>query len=615
MAVDTVLEAEARLLFAGGGQLSSSQLPGGSGNPLTFKSSLTQGQNNDEKNSGFPLALKAVHDSVTLEVEIRSSIKLREEYLARLLELCGPDVSSIDLQKNLLDIIGVMDLLRSITVEIVESITRWRRGLPRPFPWQGPSATKKSYLMKISEDTKFLAEHPALESWLGMTLAHNPFFSLNNKCRKEQHDNESKSGKEPRASRKLLLASFHEDRLQAVEDAVRREEIHNGMVHRGEIGGMPVDILGGIDEDNESSENDVTKPEREEIDDLIAMESRLFFNNAALKNSTDNETPGSFSNDTDASAHVPATEVLLADRVRRKLEVISKRPKLRAKLVRLAQTSEQQLKAGQRRKKGMGASLRIGKRFRGSKPSKYSIGRSLASNSGGEGRSSGHSGGGKLSAQGGLGQEELRQLLFRNAGTKFDTVEWKWLMGRLDPKRTGRVWAEDLVALVELAPKGVNLFYFDADEDEKREKALKETERRRKAKHEKKGTDKNVSNDFDELENIELSSTMNSPGALRRAEEAAAIEAGADRAKHDFLPDVKRRRRKHTKRELEQIALLEDELEDLLEQNARTEEELEWWRNQHEWQVSFSNRKYQYIHIWPRSFLRALQLYSIIVPR
>ena len=112
---------------------------------------------------------------------------------------------------------------------------------------------------------------------------------------------------------------------------------------------------------------------------------------------------------------MPAREILLADRVRRKLKIISKRPKLRAKLVRLAQTNEQ-LKAGQRRKRAL-CLLENRQRF-GKQKARYSVGRSNTSNCGG----------GWRQPCGGLGQEELRQLLFRNAGIKFDTVEWKWLM-------------------------------------------------------------------------------------------------------------------------------------------------------------------------------------------
>ena len=174
-AVDDVLEAEARLLFADGGRM-----------PPT---DYTKPDSSAAASAGIPPSLLRVHDSVALEVEIRSSIKLREEYLARLTALCGPDVSPTDLQQNLLDTIGVLDLMRNITVEIVESITRWRRGLPRPFPWQGSQAAKTSYLMKISNDTKFLAQQPALEGWLGMSLGHNPFFTLNVKCRQQAQKN------------------------------------------------------------------------------------------------------------------------------------------------------------------------------------------------------------------------------------------------------------------------------------------------------------------------------------------------------------------------------------------------------------------------------------------
>ena len=576
-AVDDVLEAEARLLFADGGRM---PLTDYTAQPPTLSSSSSS--SSSKATGSLPASLLRVHDSVALEVEIRSCITLREEYLARLRALCGPGASPTELQQNLLDAIGVMDLLRSITVEIVEQVTRWRRGLPRPFPWQGARAAKTSYLMKISNDTRFLAQHPALEGWLGMSLGHNPFFALNVKCREAAAAaaaQDDMGGGGTMASRKLLLASFQEDRLQAVEDAIRREEIHNGMVHRGEIGGVPVDILEGM---GGADDGGGTSPERDEFDDLIAMESRMFFQ----KNKGDESGADMDSSTMDAPARVPAREILLADRVRRKLEIISKRPKLRAKLVRLAQTNEQQLKAGQRRKKGLGASLRIGKRFRGSKKSRYSVERGGTSNSGGEG------GGSRV--RGGLGQEELRQLLFRNAGTKFDTLEWKWLMGRLDPKRTGRIWAEDLVSRVELAPKNVKLFYYDAEGDdidgavaagdnEYNSKNMRSKNKRKVPKRVKADDD-----DDDKGEGGgEDEAPADTPAALLRAEEAAAIEAKSDQAERDFLPDVKRRRRKHTKREMEQIELLEEELESLLDANDRTEEELEWWRTQHEWQVSF----------------------------
>lgn len=578
-AVDDVLEAEARLLFADGGRMPITDY---TALPQTTLTKTSRAPATSDAAGSLPASLLRVHDSVALEVEIRSSITLREEYLARLYELCGPEVSPTELQQNLLDAIGIMDLLRSITVEIVEQITRWRRGLPRPFPWQGARSAKTSYLMKISNDTKFLAHHSALEGWLGMSLAHNPFFALNVKCRRKAAAAHSNTSGGTKASRKLLLASFQEDRLQAVEDAIRREEIHNGMVHRGEIGGVPVDILGGMN-GGDSGEGDVNiskEPERDEFDDLIAMESRMFFQ----KNEGDESATDMNASTKDASARISAREILLADRVRRKLTVISKRPKLRAKLVRLAQTNEQQLKAGQRRKKGLGASLRIGKRFRGSKKSRYSVGRSSASNSGGEG------GGSRV--RGGLGQEELRQLLFRNAGTKFDTVEWKWLMGRLDPKRTGRIWAEDLVSLVDLAPKNVKLFYYDAEggvnsggEDND---ANKKWRKNLKSKPSKRDEVENDDAHGGRLgEDGQGQSQVDTSAALLRAEEAAAVEAKADQAERDFIPDVKRRRRKHTKREMEQIELLEEELEGLLDANRRTEEELEWWRTQHEWQVGF----------------------------
>ena len=135
----------------------------------------------------FPRTLQSVHDTVLLETDIRSSIKLREEYLIRLRNHVV-DATPDELQMRLLDIIGVMDLLRTITVDVVESIVRWRRGLPKPFPWKGPRSSTTSYIIKISSDTDFIAENKILEKWLGMSLRHNPFFSLNYKARHDAQD-------------------------------------------------------------------------------------------------------------------------------------------------------------------------------------------------------------------------------------------------------------------------------------------------------------------------------------------------------------------------------------------------------------------------------------------
>ena len=88
------------------------------------------------------------------------------------------------------------------------------------------------------------------------------------------------------------------------------------------------------------------------------------------------------------------------------------------------------------------------------------------------------------------------------------------------------------------------------------------------------------------LVDLETGRPMEQPTEQPTTEEQrlTQIDHQGTNAEFDFLPDVKRRRRKHTKRELEQIHLLEKELDELMSTNDKTEEELEWWRSQHEWQ-------------------------------
>jgi hypothetical protein len=325
--IDNVLHSEAQLLFADTANTEED-------------ASLYLPLEHQHSTHTLPSTISTVHDTVLLESDIRTSIKLREEYLVRLQRLVQ-DASPTDLQKNLLDIIGVMDLLRTVTVDVVASIVRWRRGLPKPFPWKGPRSSTTSYLIKMSSDTDFLATQTILEQWLGFTLSHNPFFALNYKGRlkakeekvqRKQQFNFAKEEKKvlehstaARTCRRLLLANMNEDQLQGAEDAIRREEIHNGMILRGEIGGVVLQT-------EEEKEGTATRPE----DTVDNTDFDLHVDQGtAHKN---------------AAAQLAAAEVLLANRVRRKLSIVSKRPKLRKRLIAIALTSEQQpLKAGSKR--------------------------------------------------------------------------------------------------------------------------------------------------------------------------------------------------------------------------------------------------------------------------
>ena len=519
----------------------------------------------------FPRTLSTTTDSVFLETDIRTSIKLREEYLARLRRHVV-NASPTDLQQRLLEIIGVMDLLRTVTVDVVESIVRWRRGLPKPFPWKGSmgdssSSTTMSYLIKISSDTNFLTKSKVLERWMGITLMHNPFFSLNYKCRqedveerkKEQLKNVASGGgdvlKVYTASRKLLLATMNEDRLQGAEDAIRREEIHNGMVLRGEIGGVPIvkenekEKEKGVPEEDEERNRGERRRRNERRNE--SKRTIKYYGDDGIEIIDQEEEEASQQDEIAAASRLTPTEVLLADRVRRKLAVVRDRPKLRAKLLKIANSDEQQpLKSGTRRQNMRGA---VGRKTMGRR------GKYVAVNSGG------------------LTLKQLRLLMVQHTGTKFDEPEWRWLKRRLDPHGSGRVWAEDLVSLMEIRPKSM-LLYYDEKEGERKKQGERENGQEEEGGQEEEEGQEEEGREGKEKETKEISSrdaaTKKENELLQRGEEA----------EYDFLPQVKRRRRKHTKRELEQIALLEEELRDLMEKSDKTEEELEWWRSQHEWQ-------------------------------
>ena len=90
--IDNVLHSEAQLLFAD--------------NNNDYSSSYQQQQ--QHINNELPQQVTTVCDTVVLETDIRASIKLREEYLNRLIRLVD-GVSSTQLQMNLLDILSVME--------------------------------------------------------------------------------------------------------------------------------------------------------------------------------------------------------------------------------------------------------------------------------------------------------------------------------------------------------------------------------------------------------------------------------------------------------------------------------------------------------------------------
>lgn len=94
----------------------------------------------------------------SVETDVLKVILLREEYISRLevnlenqVSKFGKDQAAFD------DLFGLLDLLRSTTVDAVEAIQRWRRvrGNPMaPFSWKN-----MNYLLKISIDLDFVHRH------------------------------------------------------------------------------------------------------------------------------------------------------------------------------------------------------------------------------------------------------------------------------------------------------------------------------------------------------------------------------------------------------------------------------------------------------------------------
>ena len=92
------------------------------------------------------------------EVEVAKAILLREEYIHRVKANIrrqgakfGKDRGAFD------DLISLLDLVRSATIDVAEAIEHWRKGQgqqPKPFTWRG-----MNYLLKIPIDLDFLDSH------------------------------------------------------------------------------------------------------------------------------------------------------------------------------------------------------------------------------------------------------------------------------------------------------------------------------------------------------------------------------------------------------------------------------------------------------------------------
>ncbi|OQS02859.1 hypothetical protein THRCLA_04807 [Thraustotheca clavata] len=114
-----------------------------------------------------------------MELDILKTIILREDYIARLVEMSESD--------SPMALIGAMantlDLLRITTVEVVEAIVQWRKRQQKylPFKWNGIN-----YLLKLPSDLDFFQQCDVMVNWLGFSMERNPFIMPDNLDRRQE---------------------------------------------------------------------------------------------------------------------------------------------------------------------------------------------------------------------------------------------------------------------------------------------------------------------------------------------------------------------------------------------------------------------------------------------
>lgn len=116
-----------------------------------------------ERSPGIGSAPPRAHPEGLDDVNVIKIILLREEYIARVHDFTRRS----NFRRNQVafnGLIGLLDLLRTVTIDVVEAIGRWRetKALPRPFSWNG-----MNYLVKIPVDTDFLDVHEVNNGFVG----------------------------------------------------------------------------------------------------------------------------------------------------------------------------------------------------------------------------------------------------------------------------------------------------------------------------------------------------------------------------------------------------------------------------------------------------------------
>ena len=137
--------------------------------PSTRKGSVTLRATSTES-AGLSFQVhRPVHADAAHEIDALKCIILRENYLCRLRELSR----SKDLSPKIDAFADLIDLLRSVTFDVIEHVELWRRNAAQTsqFMWNGVN-----YLLKIPSDLDFLSGNKQIAKWYGASAGRNPFL-------------------------------------------------------------------------------------------------------------------------------------------------------------------------------------------------------------------------------------------------------------------------------------------------------------------------------------------------------------------------------------------------------------------------------------------------------
>ncbi|GBG24830.1 Hypothetical Protein FCC1311_010482 [Hondaea fermentalgiana] len=162
------------------------------------------------------------------EVEVLKCIVLRENYIERIRGLSGAALA--EKQHEFVDL---ADLLRSVTVDVIDNIAKWKRGAPAgsQFVWNGTN-----YLLRIPSDLDFLQKSNTITAWLGASARHD----------KNQDGLASADGMSPSPTFAITAPREKVDMIRVLEAEriiLQEEEMH-GVFTRNSIGQVVPAALG-----------------------------------------------------------------------------------------------------------------------------------------------------------------------------------------------------------------------------------------------------------------------------------------------------------------------------------------------------------------------------------